>query len=157
MSSKMIPMHPGQERLAVNQVAQPSASIPIESTERYLYEMAMDDSVEKAEQCFEMLRDLYIDEEVWRDREAEIRKNLKEIKRRKLEDEEKKKTLDLERMASLLANMVKPSQIAVEGDYVVEKHVENEVGNVAEGATGVNINKKTHDTGRETETDGSHR
>lgn len=150
-------MHPGQERPAVNQVAQPSDSIPIESTEKYLYDMAKDDSVEKAEQCFEMLRNLYIDEEVWRNHEAKIRKNLKEIKRKKEEDEEKKKALDLERMASLLANLVKPSQIAVEGDYVVEKHVENEVGNVAEGATGVNVNKETHDTGRETGTDGSHR
>lgn len=114
--------------------------------------MAEEDSVEQAEHCFEMLRKLYINDNVWRDQEQEISNSLKEMKRRKKADEERKKALELEQMANLLANLVKPSQIAVEGDYVMNKNVENQVSNVAQGATGVSINKNSDDKGRTTET-----
>lgn len=145
-------MHPGQNCSDVNKVVQPTASIPIESTKRYLLDMAEEDSVEQAEHCFEMLRKLYINDNVWRDQEQEISNSLKEMKRRKKADEERKKALELEQMANLLANLVKPSQIAVEGDYVMNKNVENQVSNVAQGATGVSINKNSDDKGRTTET-----
>lgn len=46
-----------------------------------------------------------------------------------------------------IANGSKPTEkqeppMVVQGDYVVNKHVENEVNSVASGATGVNVNKK---------------
>ena len=33
-------------------------------------------------------------------------------------------------------------KIVVQGDYVVDKHVGNEVNGVASGATGINVNKE---------------
>ena len=35
-----------------------------------------------------------------------------------------------------------PDKIVVNGDYVVNKQVDNEVNNVERGATGININKE---------------
>ena len=35
-----------------------------------------------------------------------------------------------------------PTSIVVNGDYVVDKHVDNEVNGVASGGTGINVNKE---------------
>ena len=46
---------------------------------------------------------------------------------------------ELKKALEKLANMALP--INIHGDYVVSKHVENEIDNVEAGGTGVNINK----------------
>ena len=40
-----------------------------------------------------------------------------------------------------------PTSIVVNGDYVVDKHVDNEVNGVASGGTGINVNKEKEKNG----------
>ena len=69
--------------------------------------------------------------------DAFVEKMLKETKKRFKHESERNKAV-----AEWLEGKEKPF-IAVNGDYVVSKHVENEIDNVeAGGSTGVNINKE---------------
>ena len=74
-----------------------------------------------------------------------------------IEEYKKKPTEDdfiarlLEKLDDCLAGKTKkskkqventPTSIVVNGDYVVDKHVDNEVNGVASGGTGINVNKE---------------
>lgn len=86
--------------------------------------------------------------------DAFIEKMLKETKKRFKHESERNKAVAVsqilawagredasENLDEWLEGKEKPF-IAVNGDYVVSKHVENEIDNVETGGTGVNINKE---------------
>jgi hypothetical protein len=85
--------------------------------------------------------------------DAFVEKMLKETKKRFKHESERNKAVAVsqilawagredasENLDEWLEGKEKPF-IAVNGDYVVSKHVENEIDNVEAGGTGVNINK----------------
>ena len=86
--------------------------------------------------------------------DAFVEKMLKETKKRFKHESERNKAVAVsqilawagredasENLDEWLEGKEKPF-IAVNGDYVVSKHVENEIDNVEAGGTGVNINKE---------------
>ena len=86
--------------------------------------------------------------------DAFVEKMLKETKKRFKHESERNKAVAVsqilawagredasENLDEWLEGKEKPF-IAVNGDYVVSKHVENEIDNVKAGGTGVNINKE---------------
>ena len=86
--------------------------------------------------------------------DAFIEKMLKETKKRFKHESERNKAVAVsqilawagredasENLDEWLEGKEKPF-IAVNGDYVISKHVENEIDNVEAGGTGVNINKE---------------
>ena len=96
-------MHPGQESPAPNRIGQPEPSIPIENIERYLMRMAEVDSINKAESYFNMLRDLFITEQTWRDFELKIYKKLQD---KKLEAKRAQQRIDTMKSQPTTQNLV---------------------------------------------------
>ncbi len=103
MSYQESHMHPGQESPAPNGIGQPSPFILIEDIENYLMKMAEVDSVKKAEDYYNMLRELFITNKSWRDYELGI---YNKLQNKKLEAKLERQRMDALRIQPAKQNIV---------------------------------------------------
>ena len=103
MSYQESHIHPGQESPAPNGIGQPSPFILIEDIESYLMKMADVDSVKKAEDYYNILRELFITNKSWRDYELEI---YNKLQNKKLESKLEQQRTDALRIQPAKQNIV---------------------------------------------------